>query len=466
MPTDTRAIVDDIQSGMVPAYIYADPEIFELERERVFGRTWNFLAHESEIPNPGDYVVRNVLEDSFIVVRDEHGVVRVHFNMCLHRGMQVCRAERGNASHFRCSYHAWTYSNSGDVVGVAYHESAYGGDRGLPKKGRKLITPPHVDTYRGMIFVCLDPDAGSLDDFLGDYKFFFDMYLRQSDEGALFRGPQRWRVPTNWKVITENGAGDSYHTAFTHASIMDVKLFGPAKRKSRKLATTYVAGAGSGTTHRFSDEGDFVQRMTSIGFPLEMAERMRRVYTPAQVAVVEDYGVSLSASGVMPNIAIINTFVAIEEGGGDVPFTSLRTANPISATECEVLSWFVVDKAAPPEFQEASYRAYSLCFGPGGMFEQDDIVNFTGITRSARGSMARSLNLNSRLGLTLDDTPLAPAENWPAPGEANLGFGEFGQRSFLRQWAELLDTPSDAGRERRSTIGEPDPGELVTGRSA
>jgi phthalate 3,4-dioxygenase alpha subunit len=103
---DLSSVVSEVRRGMIPAHVYADPEIFAAERDRLFARSWVFLAHESEIPDPGDYVVRRVLADSFIVARDEAGVVRVMFNMCLHRGMQVCRAEMGNASHFRCPYHA------------------------------------------------------------------------------------------------------------------------------------------------------------------------------------------------------------------------------------------------------------------------------------------------------------------------------------------------------------------------
>src|SRR6516225_5836107 len=123
---DLAAIASTVRQGMIPAYVYADPEIFALERDRLFARSWVFLAHESEIPDPGDYVVRRVLADSFIVARDEGGEVRVLFNMCLHRGMQVCRAEMGNASHFRCPYHAWTYRNDGRLVGLPFHAEAYG----------------------------------------------------------------------------------------------------------------------------------------------------------------------------------------------------------------------------------------------------------------------------------------------------------------------------------------------------
>src|SRR4051812_11529445 len=146
------------------AAVHSAPAVFDLERDRLFCRTWQFLAHESEIPEPGDYVVRRIVDDSFIVARDEHGRVRVLLNMCRHRGMQVCRAEAGNASHFRCPYHAWTYRNDGTLVGVPFHQEAYGGDAGFEKATNGLVAPPHVDSYRGLIFANLDPAAPPLDD--------------------------------------------------------------------------------------------------------------------------------------------------------------------------------------------------------------------------------------------------------------------------------------------------------------
>ena len=143
---DQGAVLEDVRQGMIPAHIYNDDEIFALEKERVFGRSWMFLAHESEIPRPGDYVVRRVVDDSFIVSRDESGTVRAMFNMCLHRGMQVCRAEMGNASHFRCPYHGWSYKNDGRLVGLPFHGEAYGGEEGFRKKGQTLLPAPSLDT--------------------------------------------------------------------------------------------------------------------------------------------------------------------------------------------------------------------------------------------------------------------------------------------------------------------------------
>src|SRR5215472_8204395 len=165
--TDQTKVLAEVRRGMIPAHIYNDREIFDLESERIFGRAWVFVAHESEIPQPGDYLVRRVLRNSFIVARDEAGVVRALFNMCLHRGMQVCRAELGNASHFRCPYHAWTYRNDGRLAGLPFHAEAYGGDDGFARAGQSLLPAPSMATLNGLIFISLDPDAPPLRDYLG-----------------------------------------------------------------------------------------------------------------------------------------------------------------------------------------------------------------------------------------------------------------------------------------------------------
>jgi nitrite reductase/ring-hydroxylating ferredoxin subunit len=124
---DTSQLPEQVRAGRFPAGIYSDPDVHTAERQRLFSRTWQFLAHESEIPQPGDFVVRRMLDDSFIVARDDTGAVRVLLNQCRHRGMQVCRAEAGQATFFRCPYHAWTYRNTGELVGVPFHVEAYGG---------------------------------------------------------------------------------------------------------------------------------------------------------------------------------------------------------------------------------------------------------------------------------------------------------------------------------------------------
>ena len=181
---------------MIPAHIYNDKELFELEKERLFSRSWMFVAHESEIPQDGDYVVRRVLDDSFIVTRDSTtGDVRAMFNMCLHRGMQVCRAEMGNASNFRCPYHGWTYRNDGRLTGLPFHRDAYGGDEGFPKSSQTLLARTDISrVYNGLIFVNMDPHAQPLS----------RLPRRLSVLSGLLHQAEHQRTPGAWPAAMAN----------------------------------------------------------------------------------------------------------------------------------------------------------------------------------------------------------------------------------------------------------------------
>ena len=437
---------------MIPAHVYGDPEIFALERDRLFARSWVFLAHESEIPDPGDYVVRRVLADSFIVARDEAGVVRVMFNMCLHRGMQVCRAEMGNASHFRCPYHAWTYRNDGRLAGLPFHEEAYGGEDGFSRPGQSLLPAPSMDTHNGLIFISLDPDAPPLRDYLGDFAFYLDFYTRQSPAGMELRGPQRWRIKANWKIGAENFAGDSYHTPHTHASVVDIGLFREPKASKRKEGALYTAGPGAGTTYKLPPGGDFADQLRYVGYPDAMIPAMAAAVVGPPAGARRGQRLHGVGGDPVPQPEPGAQLAADRRRGTVAPFISLRQWQPVSERETEVLSWFAVDAAAPEEFKRDSYKAYLMCFGSSGMFEQDDVENWVSITDMAAGSMARRLNLNSRMGLTSAGQPIKPPlADFAGPGVAYQGFGEFNQRHWLSQWSDHLErepgrAPVTAGR--------------------
>ena len=177
-----------------------------------------------------------------------------------------------------------------------------------------------------------------------------------------------------------------------------------------------------------------------MGYPDAMIPAMTQAWSDRQRALVADSGFMISAATLFPNLSLVHNWPQIDDRGTVAPFISLRQWQPISATETEVLSWFAVDAAAPEEFKRDSYKAYLMCFGISGMFEQDDVENWVSITDMATGSMARRLNLNSRMGLTSDGKPLKPPiAAFAGPGVAYQGFGEYGQRHWLSQWSDHLE---------------------------
>lgn len=437
----TYTLFDHVRRGMIPAHIYNDADLFALEKERLFNRAWMFVAHESEIPHDGDYVVRRVLDDSFIITRDSGGRVRALFNMCLHRGMQVCRAEMGNASNFRCPYHGWTYRNDGRLTGLPFHREAYGGDDGFDKN-QTLLPAPNLATYNGLIFVNLDSNAQPLREFLGDFAFYLDFYTKQSTHGLQVKGPQRWRIKANWKIGAENFSGDMYHTPHTHASIVEIGLFREPKAQKRKDGATYWAHSGGGTTYKLPP-GDFDERMRYVGYPDGMIARIKAVWSPAQQQVVDQDGFMFSAATCFPNLSFVHNWPKLPDSDHVLPFISIRQWQPISENETEVYSWFAVDAAAPEQFKKDSYKAYLMCFGSTGMFEQDDVENWVSLTTTAGGSMARRLLLNSRMGLLSDDSPVIEAllpESFHGPGRAQVGYNEYNQRELLKLWARQLES--------------------------
>jgi phenylpropionate dioxygenase-like ring-hydroxylating dioxygenase large terminal subunit len=357
--------------------------------------------------------------------------------------MQVCRAEMGNASHFRCPYHGWSYRNDGRLAGLPFHQDAYGGEAGFRRKDQRLLPAPNLDTYNGLIFVCLDPDAEPLADFLGDFRFYLDYYTRQSAGGIDLRGPQRWRIRANWKIGAENFAGDMYHTPQTHSSVVEIGLFREPKAEKRKDGATYWAGSGGGTTYKLPP-GTFEERMRYVGYPDEMIERIKQSWSASQQRVVGADGFMISAASLYPNLSFVHNWPRVGTSEDVLPFISIRQWQPVSENETEVLSWFAVDASAPQEFKKLSYKAYLMCFGSSGMFEQDDVENWVSLTSTAAGSMARRLLLNGRMGMLEDGTEVAPAlsaEQFAGPGSARIGYSEHNQRALLNRWADQMATP-------------------------
>ena len=154
-----------LDEGFISTRVLSDPELYRLELDRVFGRGWLFVAHESEIPHAGDFVTRSMGEDPVIVSRAQDGSLHVMLNVCRHRGRKVCTEDAGNTRHFRCGYHGWTYSDAGELTGVPFFD-AYQGR--LDRNSLGLCQAGRVESYQGLVFATWDQTAPPLRDYLGE----------------------------------------------------------------------------------------------------------------------------------------------------------------------------------------------------------------------------------------------------------------------------------------------------------
>ena len=224
--TDDEAIViPDLSNGLIDRSIYSDPQLYRLELQRIFARAWNFMCHETQIPNAGDYFINYIGEDQVIAVRGEDGEVRVLLNTCRHRGNALCRAELGNTKTFVCSYHGWTYGLDGKLIGIPGKTDFYRDDVDQAQWG--LAPAAKVDHYKGFYFATLDPAAPSLFDYLGDVgRVGIESMLNEGDVVAL-DGVQKNVIGCNWKIAVDN-LFDWYHVKVSHNSASRVGFPEPA----------------------------------------------------------------------------------------------------------------------------------------------------------------------------------------------------------------------------------------------
>lgn len=214
----SEASIDElVKDGELRGRTYTDPEVFKLEMEKIFYRTWIFVAHASEISEPGDYKTTYIGDQPVIVSRGaDDGKVRVLLNRCRHRGATVCQQEYGNSNYFRCPYHGWTYSNKGRLNGVPFPD---GYEESFDKNELGLVHAPNVGEYRGFIFASLSEDVPELEEHLGLTREQLDHIADQ--EMRISAGVQKYAYEANWKFQVENTI-DPYHLGFVHQSFFEI----------------------------------------------------------------------------------------------------------------------------------------------------------------------------------------------------------------------------------------------------
>ncbi|MGE3691562.1 MAG: aromatic ring-hydroxylating dioxygenase subunit alpha [Novosphingobium sp.] len=187
---------------------YWKQEYHDLEVEKIWKKTWQMACREDEIPNPGDYYVYDIANQSYLVVRQADGSVKAHQNVCLHRGRLLKDCSGKGEKLFRCPYHGWSWGLDGALKEIP-NEWDFPGVR----EDVAQLPAVRVECWEGFVFINPDPDAGPLLDFLGPvmvetYKpYGFTHRYIQANVSKLVR--------CNWKVVME-AFMEAYHVIATH----------------------------------------------------------------------------------------------------------------------------------------------------------------------------------------------------------------------------------------------------------
>ena len=207
---ESPSSIEELIANQKPGYsldqrFYTDPDIYELELERIVYRNWIFAGHVSQLPEPGDFRVLNVAGESAIIVRGKDGTINGFANVCRHRGSLVCLEEHGHTDKFACPYHGWMYDIDGKLIAA----------RDMPENfdmSAHSLKTVSVGIVHGLIFVCFTDDPLSLDacrEELAEPMAMFDF------ENLKVAATKSYDIPANWKLSIENYQ-ECYHCATAH----------------------------------------------------------------------------------------------------------------------------------------------------------------------------------------------------------------------------------------------------------
>lgn len=200
----------------VPTDRYNSAEYQERELGQLWMRVWQIAGREDEIPQPGDWKVHSIYDQSFIVVRGKDGIIRGFVNACRHRGNRLCE-HTGNSSRFTCRYHNWTFSLDGDLLAAARPDFDGSLEEFVGQKDELGLIPVSVECFAGFIFLNPDRDATSLAEFLGPAKQVLEGY--RMDEWVAVDVNVREELGCNWKVVMD-AFGEGYHVQGVHPELV------------------------------------------------------------------------------------------------------------------------------------------------------------------------------------------------------------------------------------------------------
>jgi choline monooxygenase len=199
------------RASTLPSRFYTDPAIYDLEVERIFGRTWQLVARADELARVGDFVPAMVIDEPVVVTHGLDGHLRAFYNVCRHRAGQVALT-RGNRKSLQCQYHGWTYGLDGSLRACPEMEESEGF-----RKEEFGLQPMRVDRWGPFVFVCLDDDAPALADVMGAIGSEVADAGYDVDRMRLVER-REYTIECNWKVYVDNYL-EGYHLPIAHPQL-------------------------------------------------------------------------------------------------------------------------------------------------------------------------------------------------------------------------------------------------------
>lgn len=350
-------------------------EVHRAEMDRIFGKSWLYVGHESEIPEPGDFVRRPLVGRPVFMVRGaKSGNINVFHNSCTHRGALVCRQESGTAKAFSCFYHAWTFDTEGQLKGVP-DRAAYANGLNFAELGLKRVE--RVESYRGFVFASFDPHIVDLQTYLAGAKEYIDLVV-DACGGALetVRGTNEYSFDANWKLLVENSI-DGYHAQSTHDTYF----------KYLVSIGTDLTGGVDGRAVSLDNGHAVIEYSAPWGRPIAkweplFGEEARSEIDRLRADLVDRYGAerAKTMAEVNRNLLIYPNLVI-----NDIMAVTVRTLYSPTPDRVDVTAWQLAPRDELPSLRQRRLDSFLTFLGPGGFATPDDVEALESCQQGYRG---------------------------------------------------------------------------------
>jgi len=293
--------IDELIASQKPGHsldqrFYTDPAIYDLEIEKIVNRNWILAGHASQLPEPGDFKVLNVAQESAIIVRGKDGKLKGFANVCRHRGSLVCLDQQGHAEKFMCPYHGWMYDIDGNLTAARNMQD----DFDMSTHGLKSVS---VGEIYGLVLVCFDDNPPSLEGAIRDLEEPMGMY---DFENLKLAAQKSYAIPANWKLTIENYQ-ECYHCAAAHPeyALMHTMMLDDEKRE-RASGHMYERMEACGIKDIYIDHVDSAACPGEIGFGF------------ARTAMFSKY--KTGSKGGQPVAPLLGSITGYDGGQADLSF--------------------------------------------------------------------------------------------------------------------------------------------------
>lgn len=379
-----QAIRRLVDADRVHRDLYVSPALFALEQQHLFRNAWQFLGHDSQVPQPGDCFTQDIAGQPLLAVRQADGQgIRVFMNRCPHKGAKLVSDDCANVGRvIRCPYHAWSFKPDGTMLGLPLSAEYAHLDFEAFKARHGLIEVPNVRVHRGFIFVRLAEHGVGFEDCFGELLAALDKMADRSPTGRLtvVGGRLRTVVGCNWKIYLEN-INDTVHVVTTHESV------GRAVSKGRQAEAEA----------RDASQPMSIEQLAPFAAPYDFYDGMRQRALPGghsmlggEVSIHSGYGAvpeyeqALRAAhgeqraaevlGYAPQNVVFYPSLSIKTSP-----QAIRVIRPLAADRTLIEAWSFRAEGAPDLLLERTFTYNRLAFSPMSVVAHDDLHIFESI---------------------------------------------------------------------------------------